>query len=192
MRHIKVGIAYEGGDDGMLIAAIVRKVTEPLGYTFEYFDPETPSTAILDYITSYTNKFVSAGVDMGIYCTDQDEATDSRRRIIYEKIEKTDAAFILKAAIGVPVPHIEAWLIQQDSIVKNLLGIDGSLPLPHPELPPKDRLTALYSESDAYTRTRNELRIDIAERLNIDHCSKNNAEFKLFVQDIRSIISRLK
>ena len=192
MRHIKVGIAYEGGDDGMLIAAIVRKITEPLGYTFEHFEPETPSTAILDYITSYTNKFVSAGVDMGIYCTDQDEETDSRRRIIYEKIEKTDAAFILKAAIGVPVPHIEAWLIQQDSIVKNLLGIDGSLPLPHPELSPKDRLTALYSESDVYTRTRNELRIDIAERLNIDHCSKNNAEFKLFVQDIRSIISRLK
>jgi len=191
MRYLKVGIAYEGGDDGQLIATIVRKVTEPLGFTFEFFEPETPSTAILDYISSYTNKFVDSGVDMGIYCTDQDEATDSRRLLIKTKIERTDAAFALKAAIGVPVPHIEAWLIQQDSIVKNLLGIDGSIPLPHSELSPKDRLTALYSESDYYTRTRNDLRIDIAGRLDIDFCSRNNTEFKHFVQDIRSIISRL-
>lgn len=191
MRHIKVGIAYEGGDDGMLIATIVRKVTEPLGYTFEFFEPETPSTAILDYIASYTNKFVDSGVDMGIYCTDQDEDTNSRRQLILEKIEKTDPVFALKSAIGVPVPHIEAWLIQQDSVVKNLLGIDGPLSLPHPELPPKDRLTALYSESVTYTRTRNDLRIDIAERLDIDHCCRHNTEFKQFVQDIRSIIGRL-
>jgi len=191
MQHLKIGIAYEGGNDGQLISTIVKRVIEPLGYTFDFFEPETPSTAIIDYISSYTNKFVDSGVDIGIYCTDQDKATDSRRRIIEDKIRKTDEAFLLKSAIGVPVPHIEAWLIQQDSIVKNLLKIDGSSPLPHPELLPKDRLTALYSESDSYARTPNELRIDIAEKLDIDQCCRNNSEFKHFIQDIRSIISRI-
>lgn len=191
MRYIKVGIAYEGGNDGELIAEIVKKIIEPLDYTFDYFEPETPSTAILDYIKSYTNRFVDSGVDIGIYCTDQDEDSNSRRQIIIDKIKEADEAFLLKSAIGVPAPHIEAWLLQQDSVVKNLLGIDGSLALPYPNLAPKDRLKTLYNESQVYTRTSNELRIDIAQRLNIEQCQRSNSEFNVFAQDIKSIIGRL-
>lgn len=192
MKYLKVGIAYEGGDDGELIATLVRKVIEPFGYTFDYFDPETPGTAIVDFVPSYTKRFVEAGVDLGIYCTDQDKDNISRRSLITDKIKATDEPFLSKSAIGVPVPHIEAWLLQQDSIVKNLLGLDGSLALPHAELPPKDRLTALYSESEVYMRSRNDLRIDIAEQLDVDACIRQNNDFKHFVEDIRRVMQSLK
>ncbi len=80
-------------------------------------------------------------------------------------------------------------MLQQDSIVKNLLGIDGARPLPYAELPPKDRLTALYSESDIYTKSRNDLRVEIAEQLDIDFCCRQSTDFKRFIQDIRSIVA---
>ena len=191
MKYLKVGIAYEGGDDGELIATIVKKILEPSGYTFNYFEPETPGTAIIDFVPSYTRRFVDAGVDIGIYCTDQDESSASRRLLIQDKIRTTDEPFLEKAAIGVPIPHIEAWLIQQDSIVKNLLGIDGAIQLPHAELSPKDRLTALYSESDTYLRSRNDLRVDIAQQLDVNFCSRQSNDFKLFADDVKRIIARL-
>jgi len=191
MKYLRVGIAFEGGNDGELIATIVRNVLDPYGYTFEYFSPETPGTAILDYIPSYTRRFVDSSVDMGIFCTDQDDSTVSRRNYIRDKVKLTDAAFLQKAIIGVPNPHIEAWLLIQDSVVKNILGIDGSLPLPHHELSPKDRLTALYSESE-YIKSRNDLRIEIAQGLDIDICCRKSSDFNAFVQDIRHVVSSLK
>jgi hypothetical protein len=191
MKNLRVGIAFEGGDDGELIAAIVRKALAPYGYTFEQFNPETPGTVILDFISAYVSRFIDMDVDIGIFCTDQDNSRESRRRCIRERIESANATFLDKAVIGVPVPHIEAWLLAQDSVVKNILGIDGSVPLGHSDLSPKDRLTALYAESKSYEGSRNDLRIEIARNLDIDICCRQSPDFESFIQDIRSIANRL-
>ena len=187
MRYLNVGIAYEGGNDGEVIAVISRRVLEKEGCTFEYFNPETPSTMIIPYVQVYTQNFIESGVDLGIFCTDQDKSPTSRIRDMEKEIEKIDPTFIGKAAIAIPNPHIEAWLLLDDAPVKQLLGISGSATLNYGDYLPKDQLTALYNDSESYIKSQNQLRIEIAERMNIELCCRKDNNFKRFVEDLQRI-----
>lgn len=191
MRHINVGIAFEGGNDGEVIGSVLRRIIEPLGYTFDYFQPETPGTMILPFVPIYVENYIKNDVDIGIFCTDQDRSPSSRRKDIEEKIRQTSEPFLDKAAIAIPDPHIEAWLLLDDGAVKKMLGIDGSLPLPHSELPPKNRLTALYHEADDYSKSQNQLRVEIAQTMDLAVCSKKDTGFSNFLQDIKRIMASI-
>lgn len=191
MRYISVGIVFEGGNDDAVMENILRRVIEPLGCTFDYFQPETPGTMILPFIPIYVKRFTENGVDLGIFCTDQDVSPSSRRKEIEEKIKQTNELFLSKVAIALPNPHIEAWLLLDDSAVKRLLGIKGSLPLPHGDLPPKNRLTALYHESHNYCKSQNDLRVEIAQTMDLNICARKDSGFAKFLQDIRGVISSI-
>lgn len=191
MRYINVGIAFEGGNDDRVIEAIVRRVMEPSGYTFDYFQPETPGTMILPYVPIYVRRFLENDVDLGIFCTDQDKSPTSRKKDIEEKIKQIDESFLNRAAIAIPSPHIEAWLLLDDSAIKRLLDIEASSPLPHSDLPPKNRLTAIYHEAQSYSNSQNQLRVEIAQIMDIEVCARKDSGFASFLQDIRSAISQL-
>lgn len=191
MRYINVGIAFEGGDDDEVMEVILRRIIEPLGYTFDYFQPETPGTMIIPYIPIYVKRYIDNDVDIGIFCTDQDKDPSSRRNNVRDKIKEVDELFLNKSAIAIPDPHIEAWLLLDDGAVKRILGIDGSRPLLHDDLPPKNRLTALYNEATNYSKSQNDLRLEIARAMDIDMCARKDQRFADFLQDIRRIVSLL-
>ena len=189
MRHINVGIAFEGGNDDEVIEALLRRIIEPSGYTFDYFQPETPGTMILPYVPIYVRRYLENSVDLGIFCTDQDKSPSSRRRDVEEEIRRVDESFLSKAAIAIPSPHIEAWLLLDDSAIKRILGMDASAPLPHSDLPPKNRLTAIYHEAQDYLKSQNQLRVEIAQIMDIEVCARKDSNFASFLQDIRRAIS---
>ena len=192
MRELRLGIAYEGGIDADIIAAIVKRVLESEGFTFNGFNPQTNGTVIVDFVPSYARKFIEADVDIAIFCTDQDKHPHNRKTEIEAKIRSVDEAFLLKCAIGVAIPHLEAWLLVQDHVVKNILGYDASKPLPNPHLQPKDRLLAAYSEAPGeYEGSTSQLRIQIAETMDIAQCSRACTDFKNFVQSIRSAVGNI-
>src|ERR1700729_2266321 len=104
MKELKVGIAYEGGVDADVIAVLLKRLLEEGDFTFSGFDPQTPGTAIVDFVPTYTKRFIEGLVDIGVFCTDQDDSDVKRRGEIEDKIRQVDEAFLLKSVIGVAVP----------------------------------------------------------------------------------------
>lgn len=192
MRKIRVGIAYEGGSDSNVLLVWVKRVLAEKGLELED-EPTllTPGTSILGYISAYVKKFEREKVDIALFCTDQDKDPDSRRKQIRDKIEKENSIFLDKTIVAVPSPHIEKWLLIQDSIIKNILGIDGAKPLPHKNESPKTCLISLYSESE-YAESQQRLRLEIAEKMDLNYCAKNDAGFGHFLQDTRRVVNNLE
>lgn len=189
MREIHAGIAYEGGEDGEIIASIVRRIAEEKNLTFDHFVSESPHTAIVEMAGIYAKRFSKMNFDIGIFCTDQDKAPKSRTSEIREKIQASAPEFLDKSAIGVPIPHIEAWLLLDEDLIKEIFNLNGSSPVPYPEMSPKDRLTRLYSESPIDDELESEVRVRIAKRMNIRRCCQKDRSFNSFINEIRRALS---
>lgn len=188
MVGLKIGIAYEGGSDGDIILEITRKVVEPKGYSIPKYEQETPATGLIGFIPLYLKKFEEIGLDLVIFSTDQDNEHDSRRSIIKDKISNFSQTYVDKVALAIPSPHIEAWLFLQDSIIKNLLKLNGAEPLPYSNMPPKQRLMKIFNENQ-YNGTFGEFKIEIAKRLDLDQCSRVDSAFNAFIQDLRTFLN---
>lgn len=189
MKYLNVGIAYEGGNDGEVIAVIARRILEIKGFTFEYFEPSTNGTMIIPYVPVYVRNFVDNNIDLAIFSTDQDEESRSRYNMIQSEVEKVDASFLNKIAIATPFPHIEAWLLLDDSVIKNILGMSASASLPYADLQPKNRFVALYNEAEQYQGSQNDLCIAVAQQMNLNVCCKRDANFRNFFDDIIRVIN---
>ncbi len=192
MKYLNVGIAYEGGNDNEVIAAVVRRVMEEKGYTFDYFRPSSHGTMIIPFVPAYVRDFISNDIDIGVFCTDQDEDDEPRYGLIRSKIEDTDSLFLNNSIIATPSPNIEAWLLLDDATVKNILHLDASKPLPYDNLPSKSRFVELYNEAKDYSGSQNNLRITIAELMNLRTCCQRDANFRKFFDDIVSAINLKK
>ena len=142
----------------------------------------TPSTGLLGFLPVFMRKFDDERAVMAVFCTDQDKDADSRRRQIMQRA---------RVVAAVPSPHIEKWLLLQDSVVKNILMLDGAEKLPHANEQPKYQLTMLYSESN-YKGSLRELKMQIAKEMDLGYSARNNAEFGHFLQDVMNIANRLK
>lgn len=189
MKKMKVGIAYEGGNDGEVLFVWLKKIAKEESAIIDN-NPIwlSPETGLLGYASTYTKRFISENVDLAVFCTDQDTDSHSRITRLKEKIKNVNESFLEKVAIAVPIPHIEAWLLLQDSVIKNILGLDGSKPLPYENESPKTRFISLYNDSDEYTGSQQQLRIEIANKMDLNYCCRVDNNFEHFVQDLRRIV----
>lgn len=191
MRSLDVGIVCEGGNDCEVIACIMKRLMELQGFTFSGYQSYQPNTMILPFLPAYVQKFTYTGVDLCVFCTDQDEDSISRRNQIIKKVQSVDEAFALKTIAAVPVPHIEAWLLLDENTVKKILGLDATQPLAHADLQPKSRLAALYGDSDTFLNSQNDLRIIIAKEMDLKECKKRDSGFNRFADDLRQLLQTL-
>ena len=194
MRKIQVGIAYEGSADIDALKIIVQRVlnTCELDFDPDAVYPQTPGSGIIGFVAAYAKRFSDAGVELPIYCTDQDRDKRSRRDIIATKLKEISPSTLNVSVIGVSVPHFEAWLIADEDVVKSILGLPGSEPLPLPNLQPKDRLTSLYQNHYEGTSSIADVRYQIASTMNLSQIERNKNDFNLFVSDIRRAASAIK
>ncbi len=193
MKTTRVGIAYEGGSDIEVLKIWTRRIFGECGLNCEdmLFSDATPSTGLLGFLPVFMRKFDDERAVMAVFCTDQDKDADSRRRQIMQRAMEINPAFAERVVAAVPSPHIEKWLLLQDSVVKNILMLDGAEKLPHANEQPKYQLTMLYSESN-YKGSLRELKMQIAKEMDLGYSARNNAEFGHFLQDVMNIANRLK
>lgn len=189
MRKLKIGIAYEGGNDSdVLLVLIGRIVSEKqLAIDWDNIVDCKSYTVILKFLGTYIKKFEQEEVDLAVFCTDQDREEKSRRKEIRKAVERKSRTFLEKCIIAVPDPHIEDWLLLDDGIVKKKLGINGSCALPYKEKAPKDRFMQLYNESN-YLKSQKGLRIEIAQEMNIDLCASKSPDFLAFIEDVKNFV----
>lgn len=193
MRKLKIGIAYEGGNDSDVLVVLIERIIseKQLAIDRDNIVDCKSYTVILKYLGTYIRKFEQEEVDLAVFCTDQDGEEKSRRKEIRKAIEKKSLTFLEKCIIAVPDPHIEDWLLLDDGIVKKKLGIDGSSVLPYKEKAPKDRFMQLYNES-GYSNSQQDLRVEIAQEMNIDLCASKSADFSAFIEDVKNFIRSYK
>lgn len=194
MRKIHVGIAYEGSADIDALKIVIQRELNSCELDFDpdAVYPQTPGSGIIGYVPAYAKRFADSGVVMPVYCTDQDKDKKSRRDIIIAKLKESAPAMLDVSVVGVSIPHFEAWLIADEDAVKNVLYLDGSEPLPLPELQPKDRLTSLYQNHYEGELSLSDVRAQLASTMDIGKIERSNSDFKLFVDDIRNAANVIK
>ncbi|MGD8373759.1 MAG: hypothetical protein PVI21_02770 [Candidatus Woesebacteria bacterium] len=194
MRKIHVGIAYEGSADIDALKIIVRRILNICDLDFEpdTVHPETPGSGIIGYIEAYAQRFTDADVALPIYCTDQDKDKKSRREIIIAKLKKATPNTVDVSAIGVSIPHFEAWLITDEDAVKNTIGLPGGEPLPLSNLQPKDRLISLYQNYYEGDLSVADIRCRLASIMDLGQVQRNKDDFNHFVNDIKRAANIIK
>lgn len=188
MRNLDIGIVCEGGNDCEVIACIVKRLLELQGFTFSCYQSYQPNTMILPFLPAYIQKFTRTNVDLCVFCTDQDEDGISRRSQILKKVQSIDKVFALKTIAAVPVPHIEAWLLLDEDVIKKILNLNATQPLAHADLQPKNRLAALYGDSETFSNSQNDLRIRIAREMDLNKCKKRDSNFNRFTDDLHQLL----
>jgi hypothetical protein len=74
--------------------------------------------------------FDSSAVDLAFYFTDKDKGEFNKAEKIANAIKSVNESYLLKSVIGVPSPHMEAWLLAGQDCVKHLFSWPGDEPLP--------------------------------------------------------------
>ena len=194
MQSIHVGIAYEGSADIEALKIIIQRVLNENGVDFDpdKVYPQTPGTGIIGFIPVYAKRFLDSGVQLAVYCTDQDKDRRSRRDIVLSKVAASEATLIDYSAIGVSVPHFEAWLIADENALKGIFDIAGSKSIPYPKLEPKDRLISLYQNHYSGEKSISDIRLVLASQINIGQVERLKNDFNLFVDDLRRVSNLLK
>ncbi len=194
MRKIQVGIAYEGSADIDALKILIQKILNScdLDFNLDAVYPQTPGSGIIGYIPAYAKRFSDSGVDLPVYCTDQDKDKKSRRDIIISKLKESTPTMVDISVVGVSVPHFEAWLIADEDAVKHVLGLKGSEALPLPSLQAKDRLISLYQNYYEGAVSFADIRCQLAGRMNIGKVERSKGDFNLFVADIKRAANSIK
>lgn len=189
--HIKVAVAYEGGLDTAYIEVILRRIVELKGFAISEIDLKKVGTAIVKFVPAYAKVFNSNGVQLAVFLTDGDDGSNTIRQI-REAVEKGVPALLESTAIGVPEPHIEDWILRDQNAVKAILVKPEchDEPLSYADLRPKERLIALYNESE-YSGTLEEAKISIANIANFDVMTASK-EFRAFKADIERVLTTIK
>lgn len=91
-------------------------------------------------------------------------------------IDRQDPALTaLRTAIGEAVPHLEAWLLDDEKAVRTVLLLEATVALPSvAKCDPKTTLDALISESER-AESHNALIGEIASQVLIDRCTHSKA-----------------
>jgi len=194
MRKIHVGIAYEGSADIDALKIIIKRVLNLQGLDFDpdAVYPQTPGSGIIGFVPVYAKRFTNSGVALPIYCTDQDKDKKSRRDVIIGKLRDTVPEMLEVSVVGVSIPHFEAWLVADEDVVKNIIGLAGDKPLPSDNLQPKDRLISLYQNHYDGNLSLSDIRSLLASNMDISKVERIKHDFGQFVDDIRRAASSIK
>jgi hypothetical protein len=94
-------------------------------------------------------------------------------------------------ALGEPKPHLEAWLLDDASAVREALGLQKDHVVPNPVKvhSPKDALHALFGASPAEKDGTLEMDVlpKIAERIDLKRCPhQKETAFQAFIKDVHA------
>lgn len=136
-------------------------------------------------------KVTRADGGVGVIATeDDDKGREDRlgdlRRARERDRESQDA---IPVAIGVPKPHIEAWLLDDEQAVRKGLALEKSHPIPSvSKVPyPKDALTDLFNQSPRAADGRTEMEVlpEIAKRVSLERSlQKKQTGLEAFSEDL--------
>lgn len=186
--QVKLGIAYEGGLDTAYVRALIERILTEKGFSI-IGEPDLvkPDTAIVKYVPAFVDDFRQNSIDLMVFVTDKDEEPD-RRDQIREAIKKVNPGLLDFSAIGVPSPHMEQWILADDTAVKNVYGLRGSDPLPFGELKPKEQLMSIHKTS-SFEGTFDDAKVRIAQECNFSIICSKAPEFNLLHQDISTCLN---
>ncbi len=191
---VKVGLSCEGKNSDLpVLRILVKRLLDINEIDFEIKKEIPAGSGIIGFARAHTEEFFEEAdpVDIGIYLTDQDDPNANRKKQVRDEIIKVNEVLANYTIIGVPDPHIEAWLIADQDLVKNIFGFRGEEKLPKENLKPKDRITYfqrnMTSNSillyDAYERLANESNLKII----MDRCP----EFADFSESLKAVCNSL-
>ena len=186
-KELKVGIAYEGGLDTEYVIALVRRMLAEKNFSALDIDSLKAGTAITKFVPAYATRFKQDSRDVMVYLTDSDGGANTKAQIV-EKIKLIDETLVSMSAVGIPDPHLERWILGDEDAVKKVFGFDGSLPLPHSKLKPKERLIAFYEDSK-FEGTPDDAKLLILEHSKLNIMASHCADFRLFKEEFDRIIN---
>lgn len=137
--------------------------------------------------------FSQGAMDLAFYFADKDRGEFNKFEHIRDAIKSVDNAYLLKSVIGIPDPHMEAWLLADEDIVKQIFGLPGDEPLPFPELEPqpKSRLQALTSQCGDTELTPPLARSRLAESCNLTTLEQKSASYRQFIRRFNTFLNGL-
>lgn len=186
--QIKLGIAYEGGLDTAYVRALVERILNEKGFSV-VGEPDLvkPDTAIVKYVPAFVENFRQNGIDLMVFITDIDDEPD-RRDKIRDAIKSVDPGLLDFSAIGVPRPHMEQWILADDTVVKNVYGLRATDPLPFGNLKPKQQLMSIHKTS-SFEGTFDDAKVRIAQECNFSIVCSKAPDFNLLHQDISNCLN---
>lgn len=129
-------------------------------------------------------------VDFGVCLSDVDKGNYNEKIArLSSWIEGSNTRWYENFVIGAPDRNLEAWLLADENCVKNILGLDGSSPIPFgEEVDPKKRLTRLANEFGPESITPQQLHTQIASDMDIEIVRRRNNSFNKFADNFLRII----
>ena len=185
-KNLSVGLAYEGERDKEPLLILVEKILGPLGFSYVITRSVTPRTGIIGSVKLYLKVFFSVErVDIAILVTDQDVAkgVDDRKKHIRSIIQEVNSTYLNFCAIGVCIPHFEAWLVADQNNLKNIFSFPSEDPLPDCSSP-KRLIEELHKAMPIPKPTLHEVYNHLAEGVDIEILRKISSDFNLFADEL--------
>lgn len=191
---LKYALIREGSSDEVL-KILVEKYGESKGLKFECSDQHSkpfkgPLANTLLRIRTM-DIFDVANLDCAFYFTDKDRGDFNKIEKIEEAITSVNSLHLQKSIIGIPDPHMEAWLLADQDNVKAVFRLDGTKPLPYSDLEPKSRLENLCRNSDDTELTPPEARKRLATGADLNKTARSCPSFNSFVGKFNTYIATL-
>lgn len=190
--HFSYGLLSEGDSDLLSLDIIIRRLGARIGHSFvQNSELSIPVSGPISKtnVRLRTYAFIEANLDLGFYLADDDRGNVDKKQMITENIDHVNSRWVERSVIGIPQPHMEAWLIADQDTIKNYLGISSGKALPHSDQQPKSRLKSLVTEYGEEQLTLGELRKILADTMNIDIVMSRDSSFAAFESSIRSAIN---
>ncbi len=184
---IKIAVVYEGLRDTDAVRVIISRIIESEGIEFEISKMVPTHKGIIGYVKAYVRTFFDLeGLHVGVFLTDQDVKVDvdDRRRKIRQCIEEVNPTHLNYSAIGVADPHFEKWLVSDHNLLKKIMRLNGSDPIPFSDKLPKHQLELLKRNMSLPQPTLNEIYLAISNEINPEEIGNRCPDFRLFKDDL--------
>jgi hypothetical protein len=166
---LKIGVVYEGVGDTEIVKVLLTKILKE--QEFSIVKDIANHTGIIGFTRVYARQLFEVDqVDVAVFLTDQDVPPDrdDRHKRIKEEIEKVNVGYLEFSAIGVPNPHLEHWLLQDESVLKRIFSLNHEARVPHADLLAKSQLKALWSEMPTPKLSMRETLLRIVNEMSLD------------------------
>jgi len=190
--NLSYGLLCEGDSDLSALSIIIQRLGERLGHDLIIsLDQSNPVSGPISKVSVKlrTTAFLQANLDLGFYLADNDKGEIGKLQMIRTNVETVNQAWFNRSVIGIPDPHMEAWLIADQDTVKNYFGIPADQPLPFAGQQPKPRMSSLVSSYGEEQLTVGEFRRILASTMNIEHVIHHDSEFATFEGNIRAALN---
>jgi hypothetical protein len=185
-RKIRIGVLSEGNSDLSVIEILVRRILENEDLELE-FSCWRARTMVVNFVKPYLRLFFEreAPVDFGLFVTDNDSSSDSRRKKIYEIVDGHNAGvYRERVAVGVPQPHMEAWLIADQDTVKHTFNLPAADPLPMGNSPKEMLLSLVGNQTGTGTLSQSDAYAALARSADLGLIKTRCRDFRTFCEDL--------